>query len=295
MTLGLRIDVDTFRGTRDGVPALCRLMARRGLRASFFFCVGPDNMGRRLLRFWRPRFAAKMWRSRARRLYGWSILSRGLLGNGPLIGKRLGQVIRDCLAEGHEVGLHAWDHSGWQSHALKSSGARFLRDDLRRGFEELERVTGHPPDCSAAPAWLCTPESLLLKETFPFRFNSDCRGTFVFRPALPDGRLLSQPQAPTTLPVYDEVIGIDGLADSDYNDYLVSRLRPGRLNVLTAHAEVEGICKLELFEDFLDRMATLGWTIEPLGVVVGPMTDLPAARVELRALRGRDDVVAFQV
>ena len=46
MKLAIKIDVDTYRGTRDGVPALAKLLKKRAVPATFLFSFGPDNTGK---------------------------------------------------------------------------------------------------------------------------------------------------------------------------------------------------------------------------------------------------------
>jgi len=266
MKIGLRVDVDTFRGTRAGVPNLCKIFADHRIRAAFFFSVGPDNMGRHLWRLFKPAFFSKMLRSRAGKLYGWDILFRGTIWPGPIIGKKCGQIIRASAREGHETGLHAWDHQKWQARIDKmDSGA--IRMELARGFEMLSEIIGAPPTCSAVPGWKCTGEVLVEKQKFPFVYNSDCRGYSVFAPVV-DGRRLNQPQVPVTLPTYDEAVGRDGITSESFGDYVISQLRPDKLNVLTIHAEVEGIAAKDEFVKFIKKALALGHEFCPLGSLV---------------------------
>jgi undecaprenyl phosphate-alpha-L-ara4FN deformylase len=262
MMLGLRVDVDTLNGTRQGVPALCELFRRHGIQASFFFSVGPDNMGRHIWRLLRPAFLFKMLRTKAASLYGWDILLLGTFWPGPDIGAKGAAMIRSACEDGHEIGLHAWDHHGWQAH-LDTMDRDAIRKALERGYKRITDITGQAPICSAVPAWKCTPVVLEEKCRYPFIYNSDCRGQSLFCPVV-SGRSLPQPQIPVTLPTYDEVIGQGGVANANFNDHLLSLIRPERLNVLTIHAEVEGgICR-DMFSDFIEAALARGIAFVPL-------------------------------
>jgi undecaprenyl phosphate-alpha-L-ara4FN deformylase len=292
MKVGLRIDVDTFRGTKLGAPALCALLAGQGVKATFFFSVGPDNMGRHVWRLLRPAFFAKMLRTRATALYGWDILLKGTLWPGPVIGKKLEGVIRATADAGHEVGLHAWDHHAWQSRLDRMDVAAIHRT-LSKGVELLTRILGRPPACSAAPAWKANDLVLREKTKFAFVYNSDCRGESIFYP-LVGGETLPQPQVPVTLPTYDEIMGRRGISYSKFNEFMFSLLRPGKLNVLTVHAEVEGIQALDLFHRFLNMAEHKGVSLVPLNELLGDHPPAAPSAVVPKAIAGREGWVACQ-
>ena len=289
-TLGLRIDVDTYRGTRFGVPALCDTLKKYDVKGSFFFSVGPDNMGRHLWRLLKPAFLMKMLRSNAASLYGWDILLRGTFFPGPIIGKKCADEIRRAGNEGHEIGLHAWDHHAWQARIDRmDSAAQFHH--LEQGFQLLSTICGTAPTCSAAPGWKANEKTLLQKERFPFQYNSDCRGQSIFMPTV-DGQTLKTPQVPVTLPTYDEIIGKNGITNENYNDHLLSQIKPDQLNVLTIHAEVEGIVCRNLFDNFLRKATERGIQVVPCGQLGEP--SLPAGKVISREIPGREGWLAHQ-
>jgi undecaprenyl phosphate-alpha-L-ara4FN deformylase len=292
MKVGLRIDVDTFRGTKYGVPNLCGLLAKHSIKGSFFFSVGPDNMGRHLWRLIRPTFLWKMLRTRAASLYGWDILFKGTFWPGPIIGKKLADVIRSAADAGHEIGLHAWDHHAWQAH-IDSMDSDSIYQSINKSVSLLTSILGRPPVCSAVPGWKCNDLVLLEKEKFPFTYNSDCRGENIFYP-LVNGKKLSHPQIPVTLPTYDELLGRKGITNDNYNEYLLSLIVPDKLNVLTIHAEVEGIACGDLFGRFIEMAKAKGVSFVPLGDLLTESASYAVAPIVAKTNPGREGWIAYQ-
>lgn len=254
--LVLKVDVDTRVGLVRGVPRLLELFARLGLKASFFVAMGPDHSGRALKRIFRPGFLRKQLRSGAASSYGPVTMLYGLLLPGPIIAASSPGTIRDCLAAGHEVGLHGWDHVFWHDR-LRTLSRPQVRCELVRAAGLFRDITGMDPAAFAAPGWQVTDDALELMVELGFSHVSCCRGHSPFRP-LVRGRALPLLELPTTLPTLDEVLCRPEVTEQGAAGMLAGMVRPGRLNVFTLHAEVEGRRYRPVLEEFCRRLQEAG-------------------------------------
>jgi undecaprenyl phosphate-alpha-L-ara4FN deformylase len=277
--LGLKIDVDTHRGMKSGVPRLLSLLRDEGLRATFYLSIGPDASGRAILQLLKnPRFLRKMVKTRAGSLYGFRTALYGTLLPSPLIALSFPELVRQIEAEGHEVQFHAWDHRRWQDE-LTTRPEGWIRNWLEQGIEGFVRLTGKRPSSFGAPAWLIDDRVLeILRGYDHFSYLSCTRAP---SPFIHQGTDLLE--IPSDLPCFEEV----GFTAGD--GPLREALGTGGIHVLPVHAEVEGGPMGERFVSLIRAVKAMDYRILPLGEIV-PLLDrgtLTTRRFRLRLLPGR--------
>jgi undecaprenyl phosphate-alpha-L-ara4FN deformylase len=291
--VALKVDVDTFAGTRDGVPRLLEIMERAGVKATFYFSMGPDNSGKAIRRvFTRKGFLKKMLRTGAPSAYGLRTMLYGTLLPAPQIAASFPEVLRETAARGHETGVHCWDHVYWHDYLPRLSRQQ-VAEQLRRGAQLFREIIGSAPVTTAAPGWTVSANSLELQDAMELSFCSDGRGYAPFYPVF-EGKRFNTLQIPSTWPTLDEILGADGIDGSTVNDFYLSQMKNG-LNVHTIHAEMEGGVMAESFIQLLERLKAAGARFVTLGEVARACRDsAPSAPLAMGELPGRAGLVAIQ-
>ncbi len=265
------------------------------VRATFLFSVGPDHTGRAIKRAFRPGFFSKVQRTSVLEHYGLKTLMYGTLLPGPDIGREGIEVIREAARSGHEVGVHCWDHVLWQDNVANKDEA-WTRKQMKLAHDRLTDIIGKAPLTHGGAGWQMNDAALRYGQELGYRHASDTRGTSPFVPVV-NGKELDCIQLPTTLPTFDELIGLNGVTENDVSRPLLSQTSAGdRDHVFTLHSELEGQKLLPQFQQLL-----LGW--QEQGYRLGAVRDqanaldrskLPRGRVVMGELPGRSGVLALQ-
>jgi undecaprenyl phosphate-alpha-L-ara4FN deformylase len=297
MKLALKVDVDTYRGTRKGVPRLVELLKKHGAGATFLFSLGPDHTGRAIKRVFRRGFVGKVSRTSVLSNYGLATLLYGTLLPGPDIGRRCAAVMRAVRDAGFEVGIHAWDHVKWQDGAGKAD-SRWTERQMRLARERFEKIFGEPPRAHGAAGWQTNLHALRLTQRLGFDYSSDTRGSCPFIPVW-RAEIVACPQLPTTLPTLDELIGTNGVTKKNVAEHILNltreRAEPG--HVYTLHAELEGGKTLaSAFEAMLIGWKSQGYELVSLRALAETLDlkNLPRNEIALGAVAGRSGSLAIQ-
>lgn len=294
--LALKVDVDTDRGTREGVPNLVADLKAADVPATFLFSLGPDQTGRAITRVFRPGFFRKVSRTSVLEIYGWRTLLNGTLLSAPHIGQRNTTAMQAVRDAGFEVGIHGFNHYRWQDF-LETMSPDEVRAEFDAARKEFLRIFGTEARTAGAPGWQSNAKSRAVYEEAKLLYSSDTRGGEPFFPRI-KGRTYRTLEIPTTLPTFDELMGRPEFPDDKIVAHYFARLRADRLNVFTLHAEIEGMGRRGLFQALLAACARAGVEFVRLDAVANELlanrSAIPERDQTMTEIDGRSGLVAAQ-
>lgn len=296
LTVAIKVDVDTDRGTRLGVPSLAGVLRDFDIPACFLFSLGPDNTGKAIRRIFRPGFFKKVSRTSVVSLYGVRTLLNGTLLPAPHIGRRNEAILREVQAQGFEVGIHAYDHFRWQDYVLTMKPGQ-VTAEFSKAREEFVRVFKKDARTAGTAGWQTNAWGRAAYDAAELLYGSDTRGTHPFFPRI-DGFVFRTLEIPSTLPTFDELMGRKEYPDDKIPQHYVGLLREDRLNVITIHAEIEGMGKKALFVEMLKAFRARGVTYVRLETQAEQLlqrrAEIPVNDLVLGTVDGRSGLLAVQ-
>jgi hypothetical protein len=256
MQLALKIDVDSERGARLGVPALQAWLAEMDVRATFFWSMGPDRLRARYRRL--PKSQRWLGPTGLARLYG-----RGW--PAPDIARCAPTFMPALIAAGHECGIGVWAPAEWSAGGASRSPDAIdaMLDRLLARFAEW---AGTPALAMATPGFQSDRRLARRAQQLGLRYLSDCQGQTPFWPVY-DAEPVRCPQWPTTLPMLDALLRGEGLTLEDTFSRLIALAARAQTahQVLTLRAEWAVPSVLDGLRGVLEAWRAQGWQISPLG------------------------------
>ena len=127
-TFTLRVDLESFKGIKEGVPKLLDLLKKYDLKASFYLTMGGESNIFEILKY-----RKKLKSSAERKIRIWSLkeklrmvlFPRDFVEENKIILKRI-------LEEGHELGLHGWKHREWTRGLEKINIEKRINKSIRK-------------------------------------------------------------------------------------------------------------------------------------------------------------------
>lgn len=261
--LVLKIDVDTHRGTREGVPNLIQLFQELNVKATFLFSMGPDHTGWAIKRVFRKGFLSKVSRTSVLEHYGLKTLLYGTLLPAPDItnSKESRKILKQCQNLDFEVGIHCWDHVYWQDNVM-TKNADWTKSQFQPAIQRFREIFNEIPKVHGSAGWQMNIHALRLIQQLGFDYSSDCRGNTPFYPVY-HGEISHCPQLPTTLPTLDELIGLNNITTNNVAEYLLNLTSKNpQDHVFTLHAELEGMKLIPVLKQLIT-----GWIHQNYDIV----------------------------
>jgi peptidoglycan/xylan/chitin deacetylase (PgdA/CDA1 family) len=299
MDFVFKVDVDTRHGLLVKVPRLLDVFRALRIKASFFVPFGPDRSGVAIRRLWERRgMVRKAFSVSPLSFYGFPTLFYGILWPAPNCAEGAEDIFGRILGEGHELGVHGYDHIEWHDRLFSKDGS-FMIEQIERSTEAFKKVVGQDPEGFAAPGWQmkesCYPELKSRK----YRYSSSVRGRCPFFPVSGggDGAFL---EIPSTLPTLDELyVTVEKRDPGSMVAEIVRDAWSRDVNVHTIHAELEGGIAIDVLRELVRSLSERGVDFIRMKDLaarsLSQKRDITKSRIIRKNIEGRPGPVACQV
>ena len=167
-TFTLRIDLESGKGIKEGIPKLLDLLKKYNIKASFYLVMGGESNILELLKH-----RNKLKSSGERKIKVWKLKDKARM---VLLSKDFVQankyILKRILEEGHELGLHGWKHREW----TRGLNGLDIEETINKSISKYKKIFNKIPVSWASPGFNVNEKVLKTLEKNKIKFLSDFQG-----------------------------------------------------------------------------------------------------------------------
>jgi undecaprenyl phosphate-alpha-L-ara4FN deformylase len=261
-TIHIRVDVDFNVGLKYGIPFLLDQFAQKNIQATFFVVMGPDTLFRHGSRAKNKSYQKRLrsfnwfrlvWYFAPAYIKSWFF--------SQVVGPAAPEILKRITIEGHELGIHGYDHALWADRCFEL-GQEETKRQMDLAVSQFRELFPNKNWVWGAPNWKCNPFMLEHLETLSIPYSSDTRGCTPYYPSI-NGKRISVLQFPINLPCLHELIQV-GIPRDQISNIVSQCVDRSDYNLLCIHDYYEGLMERNLFENVIDRLLDQGFQFKPL-------------------------------
>ena len=253
----LRIDIDFSFGLKKGVPYILDICEKYGVKGTFFSVMGPDTAashGKRVLKKGYIKRIMSMNPLKMLLAFGPLLFLRGNLLPVQYVGKQYPEILKEIVKEGHELGLHGYNHAKWAD-KWQDMDVEEVRTEYDKANYEFKKIFGNECNLWGAPNWRTTEYLYQYLKERKCIYTSNLRGIGPFFPRYGTNKYTVM-ELPISLPALSELRQV-GISKRKISKIMTQCLNPN-YNHWVIHGYYEGILERKLFENTLKALLDAG-------------------------------------
>jgi len=238
-TFALRVDIESSKGIREGIPKLLDLLKMHGIKASFYLVMGGESNIFELLKY-----RKKLPGERKIKVYSRLEMIRMLLFPNDFVSKNK-SILQRILDEGHELGIHGWKHRAW----IRGLDKINPHEHIKKAKEKYQKIFKQDPRSFSAPGFAVDDRVIKSLDKEGFIVISDLPGEKPFK--MTNTNILNVPitvLGKNNTPIIEYLVSL-GKKDKEILEIIKLKISEKDLFSFYIHDLFEARFKLDLLED----------------------------------------------